>query len=73
MAAEGFIFHQVFLFFYNNENISVVKIVCIDFYISYIYVYVILDGKTWESSKLLPSYPLSDVHGSVSADKVSPT
>lgn len=34
---------------------------------------MILDGKTWESSELLLSKQLSGVHGSVSADKGSPT
>lgn len=38
-----------------------------------IYVYMVLDGKTWESGKLLVSYQLSGVHGSVSAGKVSLT
>lgn len=38
-----------------------------------VYIYMILDEKTWESSKLLLSCQLSDVHGSVSAVNVSPT
>lgn len=68
MGALEFIFHQVFLFFYYNKDVLVVKRIYV-----YIYIYMILDGKTSESNKSLVSYQLNDAHNSVSAGEVSPT
>lgn len=66
MGALEFIFHQVFFFFYYNKDALVVKRI-------YVYIYMILDGKTSESNKSLVSYQLNDAHNSVSAGEVSPT